>query len=290
MIKTTNDKFITKKNNNFIITPSILNTYCKYDAIYFNNLEDNSGIIYTNKDNTNKDNMVDEVKEWMLNNQEPSFLIVNKYYDAIKYETEIRFLTKILPLFKNQTKHTLVVHTQSDDVMCEPLYVESEPNKNVILVYNVTCSAVAYELEPQSPNPFQRLSAAITWQSRGYRVIVNINPLIPVVNFNDEYEKICSIILDHKLSLVNLGVLKVTRLDKDEDMHNVFKYETEECADGYLRMANGIRLGLYKWFIDKFFSSDIRLTVDENMIDLEEDKNEDESESDKGDEGNENEE
>lgn len=263
MIKEVNKKFIKNIDGEYIITPAILNDYTKYCELEFNDKIDNPhnsvGIVYNNYGD-----MMAEVKAWLSETTISSTLIVSKFYDAIKHETETGFLRDILPLFCNQDKHILIINTKSDDAICEPL--QDNKSNNIIISYNVSSYNVCAELEPMCPNPFQRLSTALIWHNRGYDVNINIEPIIPIVNFDDEYSKICDIIMNHKLPRVSIGVLKTTQAIKDNDKNNIFKYEIESCKDGYMRMPEKVRAGIYRWFRRRL--SDIKIVINEDVADM----------------------
>ncbi len=96
----------------------------------------------------------------------------------------------IIPLFKKQKKHKLLILTKSVNVKG---LLESRSQNQVIVSFSLNSFEVAKRWENLAPTPKQRIKAAKRLSNAGYQVRVRIDPIVPVDNWESGYKEL----IDH---------------------------------------------------------------------------------------------
>lgn len=223
---------------------------CPYKCSYcFLNLtlryEKDLPVIYTNADK-----MVEEVKTWLKETEQPSVLNAGELMDSLAFEKRLQLLDKLVPLFAAQDKHKLLFLTKSADRFIDYLNLQ-KPTKQVILSWSINCHSVWKDFEKGTPNPFERLATVYTYMKRGWAVRLRIDPILPIENWTDEYGKLINVInMLPGIPRITLGTIRAyPTLPQSCPSSGVFKYCIDnKDPDNRLRLPMPIRKSIYRWF------------------------------------------
>ena len=107
----------------------------------------------------------------------------------------------IIPLFKAQKRHKLLILTKSSNVK---KVLDSEAQKQVIPSFSINSFKVSKKWENGAPNPKRRIGAAKKLSEDGYQVRLRIDPIVPIENWEEDYIEL----VDHIFS--NLTPERIT--------------------------------------------------------------------------------
>lgn len=135
-----------------------------------------------------KDKIIEHIKTFLNSVERPSILNSGELSDSLVFEGSQFSLTKnIIPLFKEQNKHKLLILTKSNQI--EDL-LKSESQKHVIVSFTVNAYPVAKRWENKAPHPKERLKAAKKLYDAGYTIRLRIDPMVPIEGWGIEYTKL----------------------------------------------------------------------------------------------------
>lgn len=154
-----------------------------------------------------KGKILRHVKTFLRSVDRPQMLNSGELSDSLVYEGSEFSLTKdIIPLFKQQYKHKLLVVTKSTTI--RPL-VESDSQKQVVVSFSLNAAKVSEKWEHKAPHPHKRINAAKQAFDAGYEVRVRIDPVVPIKGWKDEYlELIDRIFKSFTPERITLGSLR----------------------------------------------------------------------------------
>jgi spore photoproduct lyase len=93
----------------------------------------------------------------------------------------------IIPLFKNQKKHKLLILTKASNIK---KILNSESQKQVIPSFSINSFKVSRKWENGAPTPRKRIEAAKKLFEEGYQVRIRIDPIVPINNWEEDYLKL----------------------------------------------------------------------------------------------------
>ena len=100
----------------------------------------------------------------------------------------------IIPLFRNQNKHKLLILTKSANI---DAILDSNSQNQVIVSFSVNSFTAAKKWEKKAPRPNQRISAAKKLADAGYQIRIRIDPIIPIENWREEYIKLIDFLFEN---------------------------------------------------------------------------------------------
>ncbi len=229
-------------------------SYCYLNLTF--RYEEKDPIVYM----SNK--VLDEVKEWLVNTEQPSVLNAGELCDSFMVQNN-RLLADMMNLFEEQKKHKLLFLTKNDKI---PVEIEANVYNRIynqtIFSFSLNSGLAATMYEKGAPHTFDRIACAYRLKKIGQHVRVRIDPIIEINNYKEEYENVINVLNEFlKPERVTLGSLRYFKdlpdfsVDKDVFNHCV----DHKDGDGRLRLPLEKRVEIYKWFIDNLKCKDISL-------------------------------
>ena len=142
---------------------------------------------------------VDKIQGHLLNYFQQvnvrSLLNSGELSDSLAFEKNGYAITEnIIPLFKSQKKHKLLLLTKSANIK---KLLKAEAQERVIVSFSLNAFDVARRWEKGAPGPKQRISAAKKLQDAGYTIRVRIDPIVPVENWESSYKDMIEHLFDN---------------------------------------------------------------------------------------------
>lgn len=135
-----------------------------------------------------KDKIINHVDTFLKYVDKPTILNSGELSDSLVFEGSKFSLTQnIIPLFKEQKKHKLLILTKSDNIKD---LLKSDSQKQVIVSFTVNAYPVSKQWEDKAPHPKDRLKAAKKLFDAGYTVRLRVDPMVPVEGWGVEYTKL----------------------------------------------------------------------------------------------------
>jgi spore photoproduct lyase len=118
----------------------------------------------------------------------PTILNSGELSDSLAFEGNGNALSRfIIPLFKKQKQHKLLILTKSANVKG---LLKSNSQDQVIVSFSLNSFDVAKRWENKAPNPKQRIKAAKKLSDAGYRIRIRIDPIVPIENWESGYKEL----------------------------------------------------------------------------------------------------
>ena len=125
----------------------------------------------------------------------PTLLNSGELSDSLVFEgTENAITEFIVPLFKNQNEHKLLILTKSANVQG---LLSSESQDHVIVSFSINSFDVSKMWEKKAPSPKHRIKAAKKLYDAGYPVRVRIDPIVPVEDWEKQYKELIDFLFQH---------------------------------------------------------------------------------------------
>lgn len=200
---------------------------------------------------SNTARLFQELRDWLLTREEPSVLNTGELSDSLAWDPVTNLSANLVPLFSVQNQHKLLFLTKSTAV---DNLLDQEPSPQVIASFSVNASEVSSRYERGAPPPEKRLEAAAKLKAAGWPVRVRLDPLLPVPDWKDCYERIIEKINQLAPQVVTLGSLRffhnlLAHAPKDTDVFSFGKDHGD--PDGRLRLALDTRLEMYRFCLDR---------------------------------------
>ena len=140
----------------------------------------------------NKDKIISHIEEYLRVEETPSVLNSGELSDSLVYEGKNFSLSKdIIPLFKEQKKHKLLLVSKSSNVSG---ILKSESQKNIIASFSINALPIAKRWEKKAPSPDLRIKAAKKLHDAGYKVRFRIDPMVPIRTWNKNYSDLVDMV------------------------------------------------------------------------------------------------
>ncbi|UCE36426.1 MAG: hypothetical protein JSW00_13000 [Thermoplasmata archaeon] len=208
----------------------------------------------------NKKKIIDHIQEYLEAEKNPSILNSGELSDSLVFEGNGFSLTRdIIPLFKEQKKHKLLILTKSAS---NKGLIKSESQKNVIVSFSVNALPVAKRWEKKAPSPTYRIKSAKKLADAGYKVRIRIDPMVPVKNWKESYIELIDLIYSNlNPERITFGTLRglQSTINNCEDKSWI-KYLKERSNWG-LKAPDEIRYTMYSYLMDKVKEYDNRCQI-----------------------------
>lgn len=184
--------------------------------------------------------------------------------DSLVFEGYPFSLSKdIIPLFKKQDIHKLLIVTKSSNVKG---ILESESQDVVIPSFSINAYPVAERWENRTPHPHDRIRAAKKLFEEGYEVRIRLDPMVPVEGWIEAYKQVIDNIFKYlypeRITLGSLRGLQNT-INNCEETSWVEYLKDGRTTNWGKKIADDIRYDLYKTLInhleDSYFYNKIAL-------------------------------
>lgn len=245
------NKFITIVCPNFFVlswgNKCIFKPGCSYCYLNLTFRYEQNPVVYTNMDV-----MLEEVKNWLAETQEPSVLNTGELCDSFMLSSN-KALADLMNIFEKQQKHKLLFLTKNEII---PIEIEeniySRVYKNIIFSFSVNSLAVSELYEKGAPSPFKRLATAYRLKKHLQKVRIRIDPIIEIEDFRKEYEPVINVINNFvKPERVTLGSLRFFKNLQNYSNSDVFsKAIDNNDEDKRMRIELSKRAEIYQYFIN----------------------------------------
>jgi len=154
-----------------------------------------------------KNKILDHINKYLQQNTLPSLLNSGELSDSLVFEGNGSALSKlIIPLFKQQNKHKLLILTKSTNIQG---ILFSNSQDCTIISFSINSFDVAKKWEKKAPSPKQRIQAAKKLYDAGYTIRMRLDPIIPVENWMHEYKEVIDYLFEHLTpERITLGSLR----------------------------------------------------------------------------------
>jgi spore photoproduct lyase len=153
----------------------------------------------------------------------------------------------IIPLFKNQKKHKLLILTKASNVK---KILNSESQKQVIPSFSINSFKVSRKWENGAPTPRKRIEAAKKLSEDGYQVRIRIDPIVPIKNWEDDYLKLVDYIFSNFTpERITLGSLRGLQSTINNCKDRSWTDYLEERTNWGLKIPFEKRFKVYKTII-----------------------------------------
>lgn len=133
---------------------------------------------------SNIDQLFLEVDEF-LKLEKPTVLHTGEVSDSLAVPGSEKIMAKLVQKFGQQDKHTLLLLTKSDNI--EEL-LGLQHNRMTVIGFSINPPAVARRFEKGAATTEKRLRAARRCIKAGYKVMVRVDPMIPVKGWKRQYK------------------------------------------------------------------------------------------------------
>jgi spore photoproduct lyase len=141
-----------------------------------------------------REKVISHIERYLKEVPFPTILNSGELSDSLAFEGTNGSLTDmIVPLFKSQDRHKLLVLTKSANV---DGLLSSNAQKQVVTSFSVNALKVSSRWERKAPPVDKRLEAAIKLRDAGYRVRLRIDPMVPVPDWKRAYKRLVDKIFD----------------------------------------------------------------------------------------------
>ena len=154
-----------------------------------------------------KNKILDHINKYLQQNTVPSLLNSGELSDSLVFEGNGSALSKlIIPLFKQQNKHKLLILTKSTNIQG---ILSSNSQDCTIVSFSINSFDVAKRWEKKAPSPKQRIRAAKKLYDAGYMIRMRLDPIIPVENWISGYKEVIDYLFEYLIpERITLGSLR----------------------------------------------------------------------------------
>jgi spore photoproduct lyase len=207
-----------------------------------------------------KKKIINHIQEYLKAEKNPSVLNSGELSDSLVFEGNGFSLTRdIIPLFKRQKKHKLLILTKSAS---NKGLIESESQKNVIVSFSVNALSVARRWEKKAPSPTYRVKSAKKLADAGYEVRLRIDPMVPIENWRKSYEELVDLVYSNlKPQRITFGTLRGLQSTINNCYDKSWIKYLNERSNWGLKAPDEIRFTMYSYLIDKVKEYDNRCQI-----------------------------
>ena len=153
---------------------------------------------------SNIEEFFEEVEDF-LKLEKPDVLHTGEVADSLAVPGSERIMAQLVERFGKQNKHTLLLLTKSNNV---DALLDLDHNRMTVIGFSINPPAVARDFEKGAATTNQRLRAAQRCIDAGYKVMVRVDPMIPVKGWKRQYLALFNKLNDMELYGVVVGTLR----------------------------------------------------------------------------------
>ena len=154
-----------------------------------------------------KDKIKSHIRNFLYQNETPSVLNSGELSDSLLFEgTENALSDLIIPLFKRQKKHKLLILSKSDNI---DGILKSQSQNILISSFSINAFDVSDKWEKGAPSSEMRIKTAKKLYDEGYPVRVRVDPIVPIKGWHSKYIELIDYLFDNFTpELITLGSLR----------------------------------------------------------------------------------
>ena len=148
-----------------------------------------------------------DLQQYFSEVRHPTLLNSGELSDSLVFENNGSALSRlIIPMFKAQDRHKLLIVTKSADV---GKVLKSDSQEHVVVSFSVNADKVAKQWEKKAPAPSARIRAAKKLHDAGYKIRIRLDPIVPIEGWEKEYKGIIdNIFRNLRPERITLGSLR----------------------------------------------------------------------------------
>jgi len=154
-----------------------------------------------------KDKIISHIQQYLKQVNTPSLLNSGELSDSLAFEGRENSLSNmIIPLFKEQKNHKLLILTKSANIKG---ILGSHSQDSIIASFSINSQKVSSRWENKAPSPLMRLKAASELFNDGYTVRLRLDPMVPISGWKNSYRAMIDRIFDDLVpERITLGSLR----------------------------------------------------------------------------------
>jgi spore photoproduct lyase len=166
----------------------------------------------------------------------------------------------LVAFFAARKDASLEIKTKTDTV---DSLLEVDPQGRVVVSFSVNAPSITAREEMRAASLDRRLAAAAKAHQRGYRLGFHFDPIIPIANWEDEYERVIDRIFQtvdpSAIAWISMGVLRFVPQLKDTVVQRFgsvtyFHDGFHRGLDGKSRLTADRRIRIYRHLVDRIRS------------------------------------
>ena len=154
----------------------------------------------------NLEELVEHIKQIMINHSDQQLYKYDNYSDQIPFEPEYGASDLLVPFFAQQKDKYLLLYTKSANV---DHLLSLDHQGHTIINWSLSPDAQSRFIEKETPQMLERIEAIKKCQDAGYHVRVRLSPIVPVKNWKDEVNVMVVKLFEAapKLDLITMDVI-----------------------------------------------------------------------------------
>ncbi|HEV8405514.1 MAG TPA: radical SAM protein [Nitrososphaera sp.] len=145
-----------------------------------------------------------EVDEF-LKQERPTVLHTGEVSDSLAVPGSEKIMAKLIEKFAQQDKHTLLLLTKSNNIK---ELLDLKHNRRTVIAFSINPASIARRFEKGAASTDDRLRAAKQCIKSGYKVMVRVDPMIPVKGWRQQYKGLFNQLNKLQLYGVVVGTLR----------------------------------------------------------------------------------
>ena len=112
--------------------------------------------------------------------------------DLPPFEPELDAIPPMVERFARESDRYLMLFTKSDNVS----FLRGLDHRGqTIISWSITCDTASRQVDKRTPTMHERIEAMAQMQTAGYHVRARLSPVVPVVNWREEYAELFELLL-----------------------------------------------------------------------------------------------
>ncbi len=179
----------------------------------------------------------------------PEILNAGEITDSLMREnSKDSFANFIIPIFESQKKHKVLFVTKSNKIKN---LLTINPHNQSIVSFTLNAEPVAERWEKRAPPSKERILAARRVKEADYEVRIRIDPMVPIDNWQEHYEKLLDDLFANFIpERITLGSLRGLQSTINGTKDTSWVKFLQESSNWGKKIDFTTRLRMYKFIID----------------------------------------
>jgi len=190
------------------------------------------------------------VERFFQGEQKPEILNTGELADSLMGEgLSLPFSKFIIPIFETQSNHKVLFLTKSTNIKN---LLETQTHHRVIVSFSLNSEEVAEKWEKGAPSVSDRIHSAKELYETGFEIRIRIDPMVPVANWENEYNKLIeNIFVNLKPSRITIGSLRGLQSTINNCTDKSWVQYLQETSNWGRKVKFQVRFEMYSKIIDR---------------------------------------